>query len=105
MHNELFIIYLIIQVFIILCINWFIQVTSIPWNDEELSSETNLISDKLAKINSQGVLTINSQPNLNGVSSSDPALGWGAPNGYIYQKVILVHSITIMFWTQNFPLA
>ena len=63
------------------------QVSKMPWNDEELQAETGLISDKLSTINGQGVLTINSQPNLNGVSSNDPRIGWGAPNGYIYQKV------------------
>ena len=60
-----------------------------PWNDEELQPETGLISDKLAFVNGRGVLTINSQPNVNGVSSSDPRVGWGTPNGYIFQKVLL----------------
>jgi methylenetetrahydrofolate reductase (NADPH) len=62
-------------------------VTKVPWNDDELSPETSLITDKLASINERGVLTINSQPNINGAPSADPNLGWGAPNGYIYQKV------------------
>jgi methylenetetrahydrofolate reductase (NADPH) len=63
------------------------SVTSIPWNDEELSPETGLIADKLALYNKRGVLTINSQPNVNGVDSSHPVHGWGIQNGYVYQKV------------------
>ena len=65
----------------------FIQVQEIPWNDDELSPETSLITEKLAAINKRGVLTINSQPSVNGLPSNDPQVGWGAPNGYIYQKV------------------
>ncbi|WAR15195.1 MTHR-like protein [Mya arenaria] len=63
-----------------------VKVMQVPWNDDELSPETDLISQKLASINERGVLTINSQPNVNGATSSDPNVGWGAPNGYIYQK-------------------
>jgi methylenetetrahydrofolate reductase (NADPH) len=63
------------------------SVTSIPWNDEELSPETSLIADKLSLYNKRGVLTINSQPNVNGVDSSHPIHGWGTQNGYVYQKV------------------
>ena len=60
-----------------------------PWNDDELSAETNLITEQLEAINKRGVLTINSQPNVNGAPSSDIKVGWGSPNGYIYQKVSL----------------
>ena len=63
------------------------QVSKMPWNDEELQPETGLISERLASINGRGVLTINSQPNVNGASSSDPKVGWGVNDGYIYQKV------------------
>ena len=61
--------------------------TKVPWDDSELSSETSLIASDLAKVNKRGVLTINSQPNINAAPSSDPKLGWGSPNGYIFQKV------------------
>lgn len=44
--------------------------------------------DQLARINSKGVLTINSQPNVNGAPSDDPVFGWGGPGGYVYQKVM-----------------
>lgn len=29
------------------------------------------------------------QPNVNGVSSEDPVVGWGMPGGYVYQKAYL----------------
>ncbi|KAI1301827.1 Methylenetetrahydrofolate reductase [Halotydeus destructor] len=61
-------------------------VTKIPWTEDELSPETSIISEKLADFNRRGVLTINSQPNVNGADSSDPVFGWGTSNGYVYQK-------------------
>lgn len=37
-------------------------------------------------MNSNKLLTINSQPKVNGIKSSDPKFGWGPDNGYVYQK-------------------
>ncbi|XP_065187108.1 methylenetetrahydrofolate reductase (NADPH)-like [Sycon ciliatum] len=65
------------------------KVSQLPWNDEELAPETNLLTERLAKINGSGLLTINSQPSINGRSSSDPIVGWGKPGGYVYQKAYL----------------
>lgn len=65
------------------------KVTKVPWNDDELSAETTLLTEKLADFNKRGVLTINSQPNVNGASSEDPVVGWGMPGGYVYQKAYL----------------
>ena len=54
--------------------------------------ETSLLTEQLAAINHRGVLTINSQPAVNGRSASDPVVGWGEKGGYVYQKVsLLVH--------------
>lgn len=61
-------------------------VETLPWN-EDLKSETNLIIEKLSTLNKHGILTINSQPNINGINSDDPQFGWGSSNGYVYQKV------------------
>jgi len=58
-----------------------------PWTDEELSLETSLIQKDLVEYNRRGILTINSQPAVNGKLSSDPIVGWGTVNGYVYQKV------------------
>lgn len=63
---------------------------SLPWNDDEIAFETNLISQQLAHVNHNGVLTINSQPPVNGASSTDPIHGWGSKGGYVYQKVTLI---------------
>ncbi|CAF2353637.1 unnamed protein product [Rotaria sp. Silwood2] len=60
-----------------------------PWTDEELSSETTLIQKDLVNFNKRGILTINSQPAVNGKPSLDPIVGWGTPNGYVYQKVTI----------------
>ena len=34
-------------------------------------------------------MTINSQPAVNGVLSSDPVHGWGNEGGYVYQRAYL----------------
>ena len=63
------------------------SVAALPWCDQPLTSESGSIFEKLATINSKGYLTINSQPAVDGASSSDPVFGWGPKNGYVYQKV------------------
>jgi methylenetetrahydrofolate reductase (NADPH) len=65
------------------------SVRHFPWTDEELALETTLIQ-QLIEYNKRGILTINSQPAVNGNPSSDPIVGWGTPNGYVYQKVNLL---------------
>ncbi|XP_038145474.1 methylenetetrahydrofolate reductase isoform X1 [Cyprinodon tularosa] len=65
------------------------RVMCLPWNDEPLAQETNLLKDELEKVNKRGVLTINSQPNINGKPSTDPIVGWGPPGGYVFQKAYL----------------
>ena len=67
-----------------------VKVTKIPWNDEDtLSSETSYLKEKLSEFNKKGVLSINSQPNVNGAPSEDPVVGWGPTGGYVYQKAYL----------------
>jgi len=62
----------------------------LPWCCEgvnlALQPETFLLKDKLIELNKLGLWTINSQPAVNGVSSSDPSFGWGGSGGYVYQK-------------------
>nr|XP_020440956.1 methylenetetrahydrofolate reductase [Monopterus albus]XP_020440957.1 methylenetetrahydrofolate reductase [Monopterus albus] len=65
------------------------KVTCLPWNDDHLAPETNLLKDELEKVNRRGVLTINSQPNINGKPSTDPVVGWGPAGGYVFQKAYL----------------
>lgn len=69
----------------------------LPWNDDPLAPETNMLKDALAKVNRRGILTINSQPNINGKPSSDPVVGWGPPGGYVFQKVAM-KNIIVVFW-------
>ncbi|XP_005528360.1 methylenetetrahydrofolate reductase (NADPH) isoform X4 [Poecile atricapillus] len=65
------------------------KVTCMPWNDDPLATETNLLKDQLEKVNRRGILTINSQPNINGKPSTDPIVGWGPSGGYVFQKAYL----------------
>ena len=46
--------------------------------------ETKTIIDELIKMNKSKLFTINSQPRVNGVKSTDPTYGWGPKNGYVY---------------------
>ena len=64
------------------------EISHIPWCDY-LADESSDISNQLINLNLNGYLTINSQPSLNGISSSDSKYGWGGDNGYIYQKAYL----------------
>ena len=72
-------------------------VSLIPWNMEDLNPETNVLVNQLTDLNKKGVLTICSQPNVNGIDSSHPVHGWGAANGYVYKKVTLV-LLCLEFW-------
>jgi methylenetetrahydrofolate reductase (NADPH) len=65
------------------------KVNNFPWCEDSVSAETLVIKDRLVYFNRRGILTINSQPNVNGKSSSDPVVGWGSSNGYVYQKAYL----------------
>jgi methylenetetrahydrofolate reductase (NADPH) len=40
----------------------------------------------LLKMNQNMLLTVNSQPKVNGAKSTNPKYGWGPENGYVYQK-------------------
>jgi len=73
------------------------QITETPWCNDGLAPETTLLTKKLVKYNSLGVLTINSQPRLNGVCSTDPTHGWGGKGGYIFQKAYLEFFINAHF--------
>jgi methylenetetrahydrofolate reductase (NADPH) len=45
------------------------------------------MKEELLRVNRLGILTINSQPNINAKPSSDPVVGWGPSGGYVFQKV------------------
>lgn len=65
------------------------QISFLPWCDSQLDIESNVIRDKLISINSHGYLTINSQPAVDGLCSSDSVFGWGPKSGFVYQKAYL----------------
>ena len=59
-------------------------VSVLPWSEmDSLQLETGSIKDQLVALNRRGYLTINSQPGVNGASSTDPKVGWGGPNGWV----------------------
>ncbi len=54
----------------------------LPWSEmDSLQHETGAIQERLVALNRGGLLTINSQPAVNGAQSTDPRVGWGGPNG------------------------
>jgi len=65
------------------------KLDSLPWSESPLTSEADPIKDDLIRLNRRGLITVNSQPAVNGVRSSHPVHGWGPPNGYVYQKAYL----------------
>ncbi|KAJ5666322.1 Methylenetetrahydrofolate reductase 1 [Penicillium maclennaniae] len=61
----------------------------LPWSDSPITAEADVIKDHLIALTQRGFLTINSQPAINGIRSSDPVYGWGPKNGFVYQKAYL----------------
>lgn len=62
---------------------------SLPWSETPITSESEAIRDELIELNRRGLLTITSQPSVDGVKSSHPVHGWGPHGGYVYQKAYL----------------
>jgi len=65
------------------------KITRLPWSQSALAAETDPLIATLVRLNEVGLLTINSQPVMNGVPSEDAVHGWGPPGGLIYQKAYL----------------
>jgi len=76
----------IYEVFVRFCAG---ELDTFPWVDGEIQAETQRISTELIALNKAGFLTINSQPQVAGAPSNDPEVGWGGPNGIVYQKAYL----------------
>jgi methylenetetrahydrofolate reductase (NADPH) len=62
------------------------RIPNIPWCETSLQPESLLIQRQLIELNSNGFMTINSQPAVNGKPSDDEVFGWGGAGGYVYQK-------------------
>jgi methylenetetrahydrofolate reductase (NADPH) len=65
------------------------KLESLPWSDQPITKEADVIKDNLVALNRRGLLTINSQPAVDSVRSSHPVYGWGPRNGYVFQKAYL----------------
>ncbi|GAM88328.1 hypothetical protein ANO11243_063610 [Dothideomycetidae sp. 11243] len=65
------------------------KVDSLPWSESPISSEADVLTADLIDLNRRGLLTINSQPPVDGAKSNHPIYGWGPRNGYVYQKAYL----------------
>ncbi|GLC56702.1 hypothetical protein PLESTB_001136600 [Pleodorina starrii] len=81
------------------------EVKSFPWSElegahqPEGAPETAQLLDLIAA----GLLVINSQPRLNGVSSTDPTHGWGAPGGSLYGRAYLEFFCSPAAWESLRP--
>ena len=62
------------------------KLKSLPWSEAPITSESDSIRSELVDLNRRGLLTITSQPSVNGVKSTHPVHGWGPKGGYVYQK-------------------
>ena len=65
------------------------KVESLPWSESPITDEADALRKDLINLNQRGLLTINSQPPVDGAKSSHPVYGWGPRNGYVYQKAYL----------------
>jgi methylenetetrahydrofolate reductase (NADPH) len=65
------------------------KVPILPWCETALQDETGMISLELVEANRCGMLTINSQPAVNGEKSDHKVFGWGGDKGRVYQKAYL----------------
>lgn len=61
----------------------------LPWSDIPINDEINPIKAHLIELNQHSIITINSQPQVNGIRSNDKIHGWGPKDGYVYQKQYL----------------
>jgi methylenetetrahydrofolate reductase (NADPH) len=74
------------------------ELSTIPWNEESFSAETDKIRDHLVALNSKGWWTLASQPAVNGLRSSDPTFGWGPQNGFVFQKAFVEFFLPSRDW-------
>ena len=65
------------------------DLTSLPWSESAITGESEAIKPELIDLNRRGMLTITSQPSVNGVKSTHPVHGWGPHGGYVYQKAYI----------------
>ena len=76
---------------------------SLPWSEAPITSEAESIRSELINLNRRGLLTITSQPSVNGVKSTHPVHGWGPKGGYVYQKAYVELLISPQLSSQLIP--
>ncbi|KAK2048846.1 methylenetetrahydrofolate reductase [Colletotrichum somersetense] len=74
------------------------QLSAIPWSEEELLPESNMIQQELLELNTRGWWTVASQPAVNGIPSRDPTFGWGPQHGFVFQKAFVELFIPSSDW-------
>lgn len=74
------------------------EVPCLPWMTGPLAQESSSILTALIEINEHGFWTVNSQPKVNSVPSSDPVHGWGPPVGRVWQKAYLEFFVSPEKW-------
>lgn len=62
------------------------KIKKFPFSEGPMTAESSEIKDTLLALNHNKFFTINSQPRVNGVSSTHPTYGWGPEKGFVYQK-------------------
>ncbi|KAF2091434.1 methylenetetrahydrofolate reduct [Saccharata proteae CBS 121410] len=65
------------------------KLETLPWSEAPISTEANVLKPDLVNLNQRGLLTVNSQPSVDGAKSTHPTYGWGPQGGYVYQKAYL----------------
>lgn len=73
----------------------------LPWSELSLNAETALIQEELIELNEKNFFTIASQPAVNCCKSQDKIIGWGPPNGYLYQKAFVEMFVSKATWEKE----
>jgi len=85
------------------------KIKKLPFSEGTMTDESQEINEVLVQLNNSKLLTINSQPKVNGAKSTDAKFGWGPTNGYVYQKAyfeLFVHPSLIkslVTYLEQFP--
>jgi methylenetetrahydrofolate reductase (NADPH) len=76
------------------------ELTAIPWSEEGLMPESNIIQQQLLDLNARGWWTVASQPAINGRRSNDSTFGWGPQHGFVFQKAFVEFFLPNADWTK-----
>ncbi|KAK1243589.1 hypothetical protein MKX08_001727 [Trichoderma sp. CBMAI-0020] len=74
------------------------EISAIPWSEEDLLPESNIIKSSLEAMNKKGWWTVASQPAVNGLPSNHATFGWGPASGFVFQKSFVEFFIPSADW-------